>query len=58
MILVALDCTRTAMPLSRAPVSVIIPRKPPRIITKRADGQRRQRSPESGQCRNRSGGLQ
>ena len=31
-------CTRTAMPLSRAPVSVIIPRKPPRIITKRQTG--------------------
>ena len=31
-------CTRTAMPLSRAPVSVIIPRKPPKIITKRQTG--------------------
>ncbi len=30
--------TRTAMPLSRAPVSVIMPRKPPRIMTNRQTG--------------------
>ena len=35
------------MPLSRAPVSVIMPRKPPRIITKRQTAER-QRSLNRG----------